>query len=342
MNWRRVIPSGEALLTNRWLRWLAPWLRHPGLWCWSRRGVALGVALGAFFAPGGETPRPDIGRKGARTLAAGPQRRPMLSRVTAVIALAASLAASGLPARADPWSAPFTVQFGAFRADASTAARVDSRSGDLGTRLDLERHLGVSDRETLLRVELLLRLAPRHGIEASWVSLERAGTLRIAEEIRFRDATYSIDESIDTTFDSEEARFAYRYSFVHDERKELALLLGASHATLRTSIAPSVGGISESASVRGWLPAVGLRASARFAGRWRVHGFAQGLDARIGDYDARLAHAGAGIEWAFAPSAYAGLGFHHYRYRIETTRRDVRGIFRHSFEGPAAYLGWTF
>lgn len=49
MNWRRLIPDREALLTNRWLRWLAPWLGHPKLWHWSRRGVALGVALGVFF-----------------------------------------------------------------------------------------------------------------------------------------------------------------------------------------------------------------------------------------------------------------------------------------------------
>lgn len=49
MNWRRLIPSREVLLANRWLRWLAPWLGHPKLWHWSRRGVALGVALGVFF-----------------------------------------------------------------------------------------------------------------------------------------------------------------------------------------------------------------------------------------------------------------------------------------------------
>lgn len=47
--WRRLIPSRETLLASRWLRWLAPWLGHPELWRWSRRSVALGVALGVFF-----------------------------------------------------------------------------------------------------------------------------------------------------------------------------------------------------------------------------------------------------------------------------------------------------
>ncbi len=46
---RAKIPSREQIHANRWLGWLAPWLEHPRLWHWSRRGVALGVALGVFF-----------------------------------------------------------------------------------------------------------------------------------------------------------------------------------------------------------------------------------------------------------------------------------------------------
>ena len=46
---RRLIPKREQLLRSRWLRWLGPYLHHPRLWHWSRRGVATGVALGIFF-----------------------------------------------------------------------------------------------------------------------------------------------------------------------------------------------------------------------------------------------------------------------------------------------------
>lgn len=46
---RALMPSREQIHSNRRLSWLAPWLRHSKLWHWSRRGVALGVALGVFF-----------------------------------------------------------------------------------------------------------------------------------------------------------------------------------------------------------------------------------------------------------------------------------------------------
>lgn len=59
-NWlRRHVPTREQIHGYRWLRWLGPRLHHPHLWHWSRRGVALGVALGLFFGlliPVGQIP----------------------------------------------------------------------------------------------------------------------------------------------------------------------------------------------------------------------------------------------------------------------------------------------
>lgn len=46
---RDWLPSAEAIRANRWLRWLGPALHHPRLWHMSRRGLALGMALGFFF-----------------------------------------------------------------------------------------------------------------------------------------------------------------------------------------------------------------------------------------------------------------------------------------------------
>ncbi len=47
---RRLLPTRESLAANRWLRWLGPSLLHQRLWHSSRRGIALGVAIGVFFA----------------------------------------------------------------------------------------------------------------------------------------------------------------------------------------------------------------------------------------------------------------------------------------------------
>jgi hypothetical protein len=46
---RRYLPEPHALREHRALRWLGPRLHHPRLWHVSRRGVALGIAIGVFF-----------------------------------------------------------------------------------------------------------------------------------------------------------------------------------------------------------------------------------------------------------------------------------------------------
>ena len=46
---QRFIPTREQLLAGRFTRWMAPWLGQRRLWHLSRRGVALGVAIGIFF-----------------------------------------------------------------------------------------------------------------------------------------------------------------------------------------------------------------------------------------------------------------------------------------------------
>jgi uncharacterized protein (DUF2062 family) len=43
------LPSADTIRQNRWLRWMGPVLNHPRLWHFSRKGIALGMALGVFF-----------------------------------------------------------------------------------------------------------------------------------------------------------------------------------------------------------------------------------------------------------------------------------------------------
>lgn len=56
---KRLLPKPGALLRHRWLRPLWPHLHHPSLWRASRRGLAMGMALGLFFGflvPVGQIP----------------------------------------------------------------------------------------------------------------------------------------------------------------------------------------------------------------------------------------------------------------------------------------------
>ena len=265
-----------------------------------------------------------------------------MNRALELPLLAVVLAAGPAFAADTAWVAPFTIQLGAFSANASTTVRLDSDRGNGGTSVNLESDLGVKDNKTLPDLEFLWRINPRHGVEGSYVRLNRSGTRTITGTINWGEVTFPVNTAVDTTFDSDVWRVAYRYSPIDDKGNELALLLGAHYTTIKTSLSGPTGNLAQSASVDFPLPTIGVRGGWRFADRWRLAGFAQLLKVKIGDYDGGLYNGAAAVEWSFLPQAYAGLGYNYYKYTLTSTKEHARGEFDFRFDGPALYVAWAF
>jgi len=267
-----------------------------------------------------------------------------MNRTLKLPLIAATLAAAPAFAADSAWVAPFTIQLGAFSAQASTNVRLDSdRGGGIGTSINLESDLNLTDRKTLPDLEFLWRINPRHGIEGSYVRLNRSGSRTITGEINWGEISFPVNTEVNSTFDSDVWRVAYRYSPINDGAgNELALLLGAHYTTLKTSLSGPSGNLSQTASVDFPLPTIGLRGGWRFADNWRLTGFAQLLKVKIGDYDGGLYNGAAAVEWAFLPQAYAGLGYNYYKYTLTSTKEHARGEFNFRFDGPALYVAWAF
>ena len=261
-----------------------------------------------------------------------------------LIAFVASLGTTTAFAAPDPWAAPFTLQIGAYNAEAETKVRLDSSGGRFGTELSFESDLGGEHRKALPTFDMLWRFNPRHAIEASVVSLRRDGQTTLRGSINWGDQTFPINTPINSNFDSDIVRLAYRWSVVHDDRTELGLLLGLHYTRLETSISATGSNVSlsDSASIDYPLPTLGVRGSARIGESWRVTGFGQFLKLKIDDYDGEVVNFGVGLEWAFAQSMFAGLGYEYYKYNLVSSKENARGEFNYEFDGPKLYFGWTF
>jgi hypothetical protein len=261
--------------------------------------------------------------------------------------LLASIAALVAPvafAAPDPWDAPFTIQIGGYSAQADTTIRVDRDDGRLGTKVSFEGDLGGEDRKTLPTFEMLWRFNARHAMEASVVSLRREGTTTLRSTIEFGDRTFTINTPVNSTFDSDIVRLAYRWSPVRTESAELGLLVGVHYTRLKSTLS-STGtavSVSEEASVDYPLPTIGVRGSARLGDNWRVTGFGQFLKLKVGDYDGEVVNFGGGLEWAFSRSMFAGLGYDYYKYNLVSEKNGSRGEFNFEFDGPKLYFGWNF
>ena len=259
-------------------------------------------------------------------------------------ALAATLLAAPLLANAanDPWSRTFDLQIGAFFAQAETQARLDASNGSAGTSLSFENNLGVEDSKTLPVVDFTWRLAKHHAFEGSFVSLHRNGTQALTGQVNWGDVTFPVTATVNSHFDSDIFRMAYRYSFLNEPGGELAVLLGVHYTKLATEIAAATGNLAKEYSVDYPLPTIGVRGSARVGDNWRVSGFAQLLKLKIDEYDGEVVNYGAGIEWAYWPSMYVGVGYDFYKYNLVSTKERTRAEFDYRFDGPKVYFGWSF
>jgi hypothetical protein len=261
-----------------------------------------------------------------------------------MLAVAASLAAPAALAAPDPWDAGFTLQIGGYSAEAETTMRLDSDSGRLGTQVSFETDLGGEDRKTLPTFEMLWRFSPRHALEASVVSLRREGQTTLRGTIDFGDRTFPVNTPVNSTFDSDIVRVAYRWSPIRDDRAELGLLVGFHYTSLESSLSATGSALnfSEEASVDYPLPTIGVRGSARIGENWRVTGFGQFLKLKIDEYDGEVTNFGVGLEWAFTRSMFAGLGYEYYKYNLVSEKDGSRGEFNFEFDGPKLYFGWSF
>src|SRR6478735_8374315 len=159
-----------------------------------------------------------------------------------LLATLVPLAFAAAPAlAADPWDAPFNIQVGAFRASANTSMRLDSDLGRGGTEVSLESDLGVSKDKTLPTFDFTWRINPRHAIEASWIELKRDGTRQITGSINWGEVTFPVNATVNSSFDSSTIRAAYRWSPVHENGNELALLFGLHYTDLKARLGNAVG-----------------------------------------------------------------------------------------------------
>jgi opacity protein-like surface antigen len=259
--------------------------------------------------------------------------------------LASTLAAAASPHAAaanDPWSAPFNLQIGAFQAEASTQARLDASSGAAGSSLSFEGDLAVEDSKTLPTLDFTWRLAKHHAFEGSIVSLHREGTRTLTGQVNWGDLTFPVSTAVNSKFDSDIFRFAYRYSFVNEPGGEFAVLLGVHYTNIESEIAGVAGNLSKSTAVEYPLPTIGVRGSARLGDNWRISGFGQILKLKIDEYDGEVINYGVGLEWAYARNMTAGIGYDYYKYNVVSTKERTRFEFDYRFDGPKLYFGFSF
>lgn len=236
----------------------------------------------------------------------------------------------------------FFVGVGLYRPNIETKVRVDDAdTGISGTLLNLERDLDLSDRKTQVTLDAHFRFAKRHAIEFEYVKLQRKDDTNIGFEINYDDEVFVIDEDIRTTFKTEVARLAYRFSFINNDKHELSAALGL-HVTDLTVGLNAVGDEEEFNDVTAPLPTLGAAWKYRFNDQWTFHIRGEWLDIEIDEVEGKLTAGLAEVTWYPWRNFGFGLGYHIWDLDVSATEDDLTGSVEYSYDGPKLNLNLRF
>ncbi len=247
------------------------------------------------------------------------------------------------------------IQAGAAFNEVESFAEVASRTGNRGTRLGFERHLGLPSTHTSLDLLARWRFSERWKLEGEYFSVQRDKSKRVEREIQFGDHTFDVGVGLRGNLDIESYRLALGYAFYRSHDTEigaaLSLYVGNFAAALsgEASLNGSYVGMSTGRySVPIPLPAIGLYGVYALSPKWALSGRVDYVDldvsvARWFDNDLRnvggyILSMDVSAEYRLAENFALGVGYRHLESHFSARTSGLKGRAGYQFSAPTAFV----
>jgi hypothetical protein len=246
-------------------------------------------------------------------------------------------------AEQEPWEkAAFKV--GGFISSTNTSFRLGSGAG---VDIDVEKLLNLDSTNTVYRLGGLWRFTDnrKHRMDLSWFSLRRSGenTLDQDVEIPQREGkdltTIPAGIKVESYFDLDIYQLAYSYSFLQDDRIDLAAQLGLYIMPISFGI-KATGLVDEKgdANFTAPLPTVGFRMDIALAPKWFFRSGTQMFYLEYQQFKGSILAAQGAVEYEPWKHLGIGLGVDSFQMRAEAKGEDYPG-FDFSGNMEFSYVG---
>jgi hypothetical protein len=267
------------------------------------------------------------------------------------------IALSGMGAKAtdlsqhETWD-KFSLSLGGFLADTQSDVRVGT---GLGLDLNVEDTLGLKNKTVVGRAETYWRFTQnrRHRLDASWFAFRRSATRTVGQDFVIKDqegnpVTIQAGTNIDTKFNLDIIETAYSYSFLQDERLDLAGSFGIYVMPINFGLtATGLTNASGRMKFTAPLPVVGLRMDVALTPKWYLRTGSQLFEIKYQNFSGRLAQMHTAVEYLPFRHFGMGLGFDSMRFLFQGTKEgkrdvDIRGDVNFQYTGIQLYGKFFF
>lgn len=226
-----------------------------------------------------------------------------------------------------------------------TNLRVDPANaapGATGTPLNAERDLGLPEHLNKGRAEFMFRLAERSKVRLDYFEADRSASHTLAKTIVFADQTFAQGSLADSALDWRMFGLTYTYSFFRTNRFELGSGLGAYFLQIDARGAVPAQGQSKEVSAAGPFPTLPLDFSLLLTRRLAFTARVNYLKATLTHFSGWVASSHEDLQYRCNRNFSLGVGYSSMRISTTGSSNNFTGTFYMSYNGPEAFLRFSF
>jgi hypothetical protein len=228
--------------------------------------------------------------------------------------------------RKDPWET-YALKLGGFFSTLDTSFRVGS---GVGLNLDVEELLGMESSTSVFRIGGMWRFTENkhHRFDLSWFAFHRSGSVTVDQTFEIEDRngdiiTIDAGEEVDTFFNIDIYQLAYSYSFLQDDRVDLAALIG--FYVMPIDVGVEVSGLVDKEGTLDFtapLPTFGLRMDIALTPKWFFRSGTQVFYLEYQNFKGSVLATHGEVEYLPWDHFGLGLGLDSFRMKAEADGED--------------------
>ncbi len=223
----------------------------------------------------------------------------------------------------------------------NTSLQVSGDAG-AGANLDMEDLLGLEESSTVARLDGRYGFNRRHWLEFSYYDIQRDGNRSVAEDIDFGDVTIPAGD-VDSKFDTQIFKLAYRYNFVTDPRTVIGASFGVHLMRIDTALKSEDFDVSESFKVNAPLPLIGLHGAYALSEKWSLNASAEFLQFDLGAYRGLITDTRLTLNHDTFEHFGWGIGFNGFQVDANVDgNNDLSAELDYGYQGVMLYLRLLF
>ncbi len=271
----------------------------------------------------------------------------VLVSLLVAISSAAKAASPAPRGRIDRWG----VTFAGFVVSFDTRARWQVSNAPVDPAIDLEDTLGLEEKQTRARLEVVFRVGKRSVLSLEYIRLRRDAIQTVlVEDIMWGDEIFMAGATVESDFDTDVYKLGWTWSVVKKPRFDLGLTAGISAVDIAAGIrgiATAAGGpgtpdfrSEEEEKILAPIPVLGIRLAGNLLHDLFLRGHIQYFRYKDDKLGAEFIDALVAFEYIPFEHVGFGAGYDFFEIKYGQAKDDLQ--IRYTFDGPIVYVRLLF